>query len=131
MSPSSNSDPTRFAPSAPADNPSSPTPTMTPPTASHSRPVRRIRMSQAANTAVTARLAAIIAWTANNGSRRSATSWATKPSTSIMMLPRNSPWRSIRTSRPVSTPCPAWPTSATLRLLAARTLMACSTEAMP
>ena len=66
--------PTVAAPSAPADDPSSPTPTTTPATASHSRRLSRTCISQAAKTAVTARLEAMIACTANSGSRCKATS---------------------------------------------------------
>ncbi len=61
MSASLNVFPTSAAPSAPAEAPSSPTPTMTPPTATHSRQPRTAPISQEAHTAVTARLAAMIA----------------------------------------------------------------------
>ena len=121
------------APSAPADVPSRPTPTTTPATASHSRQASCTSISQAASTAVTARLPATMAWTANTGSRRSATSWARKPIRSRPRLATNRHWCSIRTIRPGSTlpsavsgtPPPG------VRRLAARTATACMTEAIP
>ena len=88
-------------------------------------------MSQDAKTAVTARLDAMIACTANIGNCRSAMSWATNPTKSIAMLARNRPCRSMRTSRPGSTPCPASPATSAVRLLAARTAIACMTAAIP
>ena len=69
---------TPVAACGPADAPSKPTPRITPPTASHSRQASSRCISHAANTAVTARLPAMIACAANSGNCRSATSWATE-----------------------------------------------------
>ena len=118
------------APSAPADDPSSPTPATTPPTASHSRSDSVAPMTTVARTAITARLAATIAWTANSGSRCSATSCAMKPSRSMPMLATNRHWCSMRGTRPASMPPPS-PAWAGDRLLASRTATACMTEATP
>ena len=121
--------PAVVAPSAPADEPSSPTPATTPMTASHSRSDSVAPMTTEARTAITARLAATIAWTANSGSRCSATSWAMKPSRSMNMLATNRHWCSMRGTRPASMPPSlAW---ARDRLLASRTAIACMTEATP
>ena len=121
--------PAVLAPSAPADEPSSPTPATTPPTASHSRSDSVAPMITVARTAITARLAATIAWTANSGSRCSATSCAMKPSRSMNMLTTNRHWCSMRGTRPASSAArAAW---ACDRLLASRTATACMTEATP
>ena len=86
-------------------------------------------MITVARTAITARLAATIAWTANSGSRCSATSWARKPKRSMTMLATNRHWLSRRGTRPGSTPpALAW---ACERLLALRTATACITDAIP
>ena len=61
-------------------------------------------MITVARTAITARFAATIAWTANSGSRRSATSWAMKPRRSMTTLTTNRHWLSMRGTRPGSTP---------------------------
>ena len=98
-------------------------------TASHSRRDSVAPMSTAARTATTARFAATIAWTANSGSRRSATSCAMKPRRSMTTLTTNRHWLSIRGTRPGSTPpALAWDCD---RLLASRTATACITEAIP
>jgi hypothetical protein len=130
ISPSWKAQPTLAAPSVPADEPSRPTPITTPATASHSRPDSLAFISQAAKTAVTARFAAMIAWTANSGSLRSATSWATNPTMSISTLHTNRHWPSIRTTRPGSTRCSDSALAAE-RWLARRTAIACMTEAIP
>jgi hypothetical protein len=89
MSASLNTAPTCAAPSAPAVEPSRPTPATTPNTAVHSRQDRVTLITREATTAVTARFDATNAWTANNGSRCRAMSWATKPSPSRPMLTTN------------------------------------------
>ena len=128
-----NPGPTVVAPSAPAEEPSRPTPTTTPATASHSRQLSRTCISQAANTAVTARLDAITACTANSGSRRSATSWARNPTMSMPRLARKRHWPSSRTSRRGSTRAAAGSPSRIRadRRLVARTATACMTAATP
>ncbi len=92
-------------------------------------------MSQVAQTAVTARFAAIMAWTANSGSRCSAISWPMKPSVSRPRLATKRHWRSIRTSRPGSRPAGAVPASPSVpgagRWLAVRAATACITDATP
>ena len=133
MSASLNGPLTAVAPSAPADAPSRPTPTTTPATASHSRQASSTLISHAASTAVTARLPATIACTANSGSRRNATSWARNPIRSRARLATNRHWRSMRTTRPGSTlpsGVPGAPPSGDRRL-AARTATACITAAIP
>ena len=124
--------PAWWAPSAPADEPSSPTPATTPVTAAHSRQERETPITSEARTAITARLAATIAWTAKSGSRCSATSCARKPRVSMTTLATKRHWCSMRGSRPGSTPAAA-PSCAppTVRLLASRTATACMTEATP
>ena len=157
-----NTTPAWDAPSGPADVPSRPTPVTTPPTATHSRQRSTAPISHVAQTAVTARFAAIIAWTANSGSRCSATSWARKPTVSSPRLATNRHWCSIRTISPGSTPggpaaaplclaaapsgpavalsgpgaAPSRPGAAPVRpaagrWVAARTAIACITEATP
>jgi hypothetical protein len=128
MSASLNTLPTCAAPSAPAEEPSRPTPATTPSTAAHSRQDSFTLITREATTAVTARFDATNAWTANSGSFCRAMSWATKPSTSRPMLTTNRHWRSSRMTRPGSTPPEA---SAAGLLLAARTAIACITAAMP
>ena len=86
-------------------------------------------ITREATTAVTARLDATKACTTNRGSRCRATSWARKPSASRQMLATNRHWCSMRTTRPGSTPPDA--ASCGPRWLAARTAMACITEATP
>ncbi len=85
-------------------------------------------ITREATTAVTARFAATKACTAKRGSRCRATNCATKPSMSRQMLTTNRHWCSIRTTRPGSTPAFAWSGD---RWLAARTAIACITEATP
>ncbi len=124
---------TSAAPSAPADEPSSPTPTTTPVTDSHSRRLSLTCISQAANTAVTARFAAIMACTAKIGSRCNATSWATNPTRSMPRLTMKRHWPSSRTTRPGSTRSAA---ASPARMRAGRRLadwiaIACSTAAIP
>jgi hypothetical protein len=125
--------PTVAAPSAPAEELSRPIPTTTPLTASHSRQLSRTPISQAANTAVTARFDAMTACTANSGSRCSATSWAMNPIRSMPMLATKRHWPSSRTSRPGSTrPAAGFPSrSLADRRLAERIAMACMTAAIP
>ena len=132
MSASLNSALTPVTTCCPADDPSIPTPTTTPATASHSRQDSSRWISQAATTAVTARLAAIIAWTANSGRRRSATSWATNPTRSSARLAMKRHWCSMRRTRPGSTfPNAELPADLGVRRLAARAAMACMTAATP
>ena len=90
-------------------------------------------MSHAASTAVTARLDAITACTANSGSRRSATSWARNPMMSMPRLATKRHWPSSRTIRPGSTrPAAGLPSRIRAGLrLAERTAMACMTAATP
>ena len=74
---------------------------------------------------MTARFAATMAWTANSGSRCSATSWARKPRVSMATLATKRHWCSSLGTRPGSTPVsPAL-------VLASRTAIACMTEATP
>ena len=132
ISPIWNGAPTVVAPSAPAEEPSRPTPTTTPLTASHSRQPSRMWISHAANTAVTARLDAITACTANSGSRCSATSCARKPIKSMPMLAMKRHWPNSRTIRPGSTRPEAPPSRIWApRWLAERMATACITEAIP
>ena len=128
MRASLNTAPTCAAPSAPAEAPSIPTPATTPITATHSRQDRVTPITHEATTAVTARFDATNACTAKSGSRCNAMSWATKPRASRQMLATNRHWCSSRTTRPGSTPPEA---STAGLLLAARTAIACITEATP
>jgi hypothetical protein len=104
MRASLNTAPAWLAPSAPAEDPSSPTPATTPVTAAHSRHDSATPITSEATTAVTARFEATIAWTANSGIRRSATSCAMNPSVSRHRLATNRHCRSMRGTRPGSTP---------------------------
>ena len=113
MSASLKTAPAWWAPSAPADEPSRPTPATTPVTASHSRQDSETPITTQASTAMTARFAATMAWTANSGSRCSAISWARKPRVSMATLATKRHWCSSRGTRPGSTPVAAragcWP----------------------
>ena len=129
MSASLNTAPAWVAPSAPALDPSSPTPATTPVTATHSRQDSATLITSEAKTAVTARFDATIAWTANSGSRCRAMSCATNPRASRHKLTTNRHCRSMRGSRPGSTP-PASASSG-LRLLASCAATDCITDAIP
>jgi len=121
---------TLTAPCAPPEAPSSPTPTTTAPIAVHSRQVSTACISQDANRAVTARLAAMMTWTSKIGSRRSAKTWQANPVRSTTMLTRNGHCLSILMTRPGSIrPTPA--AAMTGRRDEARTAIACITEPNP